>query len=110
MAYDEELAERVREVLADEPGLTERKMFGGLGFMLDGHMAVAAGSRSTLMLRADPAVDSDLLGEHVRPMQMGDRGPMKGWLEVDPERVATDEQLREVVATGVAYVRTLPPK
>lgn len=111
MAYDEELAARVRAVLRGEPGLTERAMFGGLGFMLDGHMAVAVGSSGEgLILRADPAVPSDLLGEHVRPMEMGGQGPMKGWLAVDSVRVADDESLSDVVGRGVAFVRTLPPK
>lgn len=111
MAYDEGLAERVRALLADEPGVTERAMFGGLGFMVDGHMAVAVGgSGEGLILRADPATSAELVGEDVRPMQMGQRAPMKGWLLVGTSRLAEDEDLRDVVARGVAHVRTLPPK
>lgn len=109
MAYDEALAERIRDLLADEPGATERKMFGGLGFMIDGHMAVAAGSHGSLMLRVDPAVEHDLPPEHVAPMEMQGR-PLKGWLLVDAEHLADDTALADLVARGVAYVRTLPPK
>ncbi|GAB97060.1 TfoX/Sxy family transcriptional regulator of competence genes [Kineosphaera limosa] len=110
MAYDEVLAHRIREILADEPDLTERAMFGGLGFMLSGHMAAAAGSGGDVMVRVDPA---DAAEHHasglVEPMIM--RGKeMAGWMEAPADAVATDEALAQVVGWGVAYVRTLPPK
>jgi len=110
MAYDEELADRVRAMVAEQHGLTERKMFGGLGFMLDGHMAVAASSTGGLMVRVDPA-DGEALadGETVAPMEMGGR-TMAGWLLVDPSAVADDAALRTWVDRGTAYVRALPPK
>lgn len=110
MPYDEQLAERIRAAIAAEPGVTERKMFGGLGFMVDGHMAVAAGSDGAAMLRVDPDSSADLLARPgVTPMEMRGR-PMTGWLHLAPAALATDESLAAYVATGVAYVRTLPPK
>ncbi len=110
MAYDEALAQRIHDLLDGEPGLTSKKMFGGLGFMLDGHMAVAAASAGSLMVRADP-VDAQgwVDGETVSPMEMQGRA-MSGWLLVAPEALADDDQLQLWVDRGVAYVRTLPPK
>ena len=108
MAYDEGLAERIRLVLGDEPGVSEKKMFGGLAFLVDGNMAVAAGGDGALMFRRDPGRD-DPVGEHIRPQVMGDR-VMSGWLHVDAEGVADDEALREIVGRGVSFARTLPPK
>ena len=108
MAYDEELAERIRHVLDGEPGLTEKKMFGGLAFLIDGNMAVAAGGDGALMLRRDPGRE-DPVGEHIRPQVMGER-VMSGWLHVDTEGLATAEALREIVGRGLSYARTLPPK
>jgi TfoX/Sxy family transcriptional regulator of competence genes len=110
MPYDESLAERIRSLLAAEKGVTEKKMFGGLGFMVDGHMAVAAASDGGAMLRVDPDTFADLLGhEGVTPMEMRGR-PMTGWLHLDPAAVTTDESLAAYVARGVAFVHTLPPK
>ncbi|GAA5116360.1 TfoX/Sxy family protein [Alloalcanivorax gelatiniphagus] len=110
MAYDEVLAQRIHDLLEGEPGLTSRKMFGGLGFMLDGHMAVAAGSGGSLMVRADPAdADAWVDGESVVPMEMRGR-PMTGWLLVGREALADDEQLGLWVGRGAAHVRTLPPR
>lgn len=110
MAYDEVLAQRIRDLLDGEAGLTSKKMFGGLGFMLDGHMAVAAASSGGLMVRADPAQGEEWVdGESVRPMEMRGRA-MHGWLIVDREAVADDAQLQVWVDRGADYVRTLPPK
>lgn len=109
MAYDEVLAQRIHDLLDGEAGLTSKKMFGGLGFMVDGHMAVAASSSGGLMVRADPARGEEWLSEHVRPMEMRGRA-MHGWLLVDPQAVADDAQLQVWVDRGVAHVRTLPPK
>ena len=110
MAYDEQLAERVRAVIAGEPDLTETRMFGGLAFLLGGHMTVAVSGQGGLMVRVDPA-DTDTLveSEGITPMEMRGRA-MKGWLQVMPEAVATDDALAPWVARGVAFVRTLPPK
>ena len=110
MAFDEELAGRLRAEVSGEPGLTEKKMFGGLAFLLDGHMAVSASSRGGMLLRVDPARTEELVDrEHVNRFEMGGRR-MDGWLHVDTGALGTDDALREWVALGVAYVRTLPPK
>lgn len=109
MAYDEVLAQRIHDLLDGEPGVTSKRMFGGLGFMLDGHMAVAASSDGSLMVRFDPADAASWVSEHVRPMEMRGR-PMQGWLLVDTEALRTDEQLQLWVDRGTRYVRTLPAK
>ncbi|WP_353952200.1 TfoX/Sxy family protein [Knoellia sp. S7-12] len=110
VAYDEVLANRIRTALSDESGLTERAMFGGLGFMLDGHMAVAAGSGGSLMVRVDPDDAADLVdGEAVTYMEMGGRS-LHGWLLVGSACAADDDTLGRWVQRGVAFVRALPPK
>ncbi len=112
MAYDEELADRLRAALATESGLTERRMFGGLAFLLDGRMAVAAsGARGGgLLLRCDPAETETLAREpHVDRFVMRGR-EMNGWLRVGDAAVAEDGALRSWVGRGVAYARSLPPK
>jgi len=109
MAYDEELARRLHDLLDGESGLTSRKMFGGLGFMLDGHMAVAAASSGSLMVRVDPGAAQEWLSEHVQPMEMRGRA-MNGWLLVAPEALAGHEQLRVWVDRGVACARALPAR
>ena len=122
MAYDEELADRIREAVQDEPLLSERKMFGGLAFLIGGHMAVAASGKGGLMVRADPAASDRLMVRvdpaegaalvddvHVRPMEMGERS-MSGWLRVDDAAVTSEEELRQWVACGVGYASSLPPK
>jgi TfoX/Sxy family transcriptional regulator of competence genes len=110
MAYDEHLAERVRELLADERDVTERKMFGGLAFLLNGHMSVSASHTGGLLVRVDQA-DSEaaLARPHAAPMQMGGR-TMAGWILVAPEGVRTKRQLTEWVGRGVRHAKTLPPK
>jgi len=109
VAYDAELAERVRAVVATEPGLTERRMFGSLAFLVGGRLAVGAG-RDGLLLRCDPAETETLAREpHVGRFVMRGR-EMTGWLQVDPAAVADDDALRTWVDRGVAYARSLPPK
>lgn len=110
MAYDEALAERVRDELIGETGVTERKMFGGLGFMVDTRMAVAAGSGGDLMVRADPAsAETWVDGATVRPMHMSGR-PVRGWVLVAVDALVDDAALATWVARGVSYARSLPPK
>lgn len=110
MAYDEVLAGRIREVMQDEPGLSERRMFGGLAFLVDGHMAASASSQSGMLLRVDPADTASLVAlPHVSRFEMGGRA-MDGWLLVDTEALADRAALRDWVGRGVAYVRSLPPK
>jgi TfoX/Sxy family transcriptional regulator of competence genes len=110
MAYEEDLAHRVRELIGQEPGLSEMRMFGGLAFLLDGNMAIAVSSKGGLMLRHDPGeADALLARAHTRPMLMRGR-TAKGWLRVDPDGVATKRELSSWVRRGVAFARTLPPK
>lgn len=110
MAYDEALAERVRDLLEAEAGITEKKMFGGLAFLADGHMAVAVSRRGLLMVRADEQTEERLL-QRPGVQQTVMRGrPMTGWLDVDTSGLADDETLREIVVPAVAHARALPPK
>jgi TfoX/Sxy family transcriptional regulator of competence genes len=110
MAYDEDLAGRVRELVGVEAGLTERKMFGGLAFLINGNMSVAVSGRGGLLVRVDPAETETLLANpHARPFEMRGR-EMQGWLRVDPEGVGTRRQLEPWVRRGVAYARSLPAK
>jgi TfoX-like protein len=110
MAYDEALAQRIRELVAGEPGLTEQKMFGGLAFLIGGNMAVAASGQGGVLVRVDPAESASLVaGSHVQPMEMRGR-LMHGWLIVEREQVGTAPQLAEWVERGVAFARSLPAK
>jgi TfoX/Sxy family transcriptional regulator of competence genes len=110
VAYDEEFAARIRALVAAEPGLTEKKMFGGLGFMVGGNMAVAASGQGGLLVRVDPE-ESSALVETTPAYNMVMRGrPMDGWLRVDDADVAADGELAAWVERGVAYARSLPPK
>jgi TfoX/Sxy family transcriptional regulator of competence genes len=110
MAYDEELAARIRDLVAEEPGLTEKKMFGGLGFMVGGNMAVAASGQGGLLVRVDPEESSSLI-ETTPAYNMVMRGrPMDGWLRMDSGDVAANDELAQWVERGVAYARSLPPK
>jgi hypothetical protein len=109
MAYDEELADRIREHLEQEQGLTEKKMFGGLAFLINGRMAVAAGSRGDVMLRCDPAdTERLLLDPHARPFEMRGR-EMVGWLQLDASGLPEDV-LDQWIQRGVTYAKSLPPK
>lgn len=110
MAYDEELAERIRAAVADERGVTEQRMFGGLAFLLGGHMAVAASGQGGLLLRCPPERSTELTAQPlVEQMVMRGR-EMEGWLRVDAAAVEEDDDLRRWVGIGVAYARSLPPK
>ena len=109
MAYDEELAERIRGLLPGVP-VTEKKMFGGLAFLVGGNMAVAASSKGGLMLRCDPADTARLVAEPgAGPFEM--RGKeMDGWLRVTGDAVADDEALQRWVDVGTTYAASLPSK
>jgi TfoX/Sxy family transcriptional regulator of competence genes len=110
MAYDEDLATRIREIVAGEDGITEKKMFGGLAFLIGGNMSVSASGQGGLLLRVDPADTEGLLREpHAQPFVMRGRA-MDGWLRVEPEGLKTRGQLQRWVARGVAYARSLPTK
>ena len=110
MAYDTVLADRIRELLSTEPGIDEKPMFGGLAFLVEGNMAVAASSKGGLLLRVDPDdLESFLVEDQVEPFEMRGRA-MTGWLRVDPGAVETDDDLRRWVEVGVARARSLPAK
>ena len=110
MAYDEDLANRIRELISGEADVAEQQMFGGLAFLIGGHMSVAVSGQGGLLLRCDPADTEPLLRKpHAGPFEMRGRA-MNGWLRVTPEGVQTKRQLERWVARGVAYARSLPPK
>ena len=110
MPYDEDLANRIRELIAKEPNVTEKKMFGGLAFLINGNMSVAASGQGGLMLRCDPDQTDALLEKpHAKRFEMRGR-EMQGWLRVDDEGIRTKRQLEPWVRTGVGYARSLPPK
>ena len=110
MAYDEELVERIRELTADLPGVTEQRMFGGLAFLVGGNMAIAASGQGGLLVRVNPD-ETDALTQkpHARPFEMRGR-EMQGWLRVDAEGARTKRQLDPWIRRGVAYARSLPAK
>jgi TfoX/Sxy family transcriptional regulator of competence genes len=110
MAYDEKLADRIREVVGDEPNVTEKKMFGGLAFLVGGNMAISASGQGGILVRVDPAESDDLVAKsnaHVAVMRGRE---MPGWLRVDAEHVKTKRELGRWVDRGVAYARSLPAK
>ena len=110
MTYDVELADRIRELLVSESGHTEKAMFGGLAFLLGGHMALAAGGGGGIMVRVDPARTEVLVAQsHVTRMVMNGR-EMDGWLRVESAGVDTDDELERWVRRGADFVATLPPK
>src|SRR5262245_37838344 len=110
MAYDERLADRIRELLEGEPDLTERKMFGGLAFLVGGNMAVAASGQGGALVRVDPARSDQLVATTTaRPMEMRGR-QMQGWLRVATDDLRTKQQLRKWVTLGATYARSLPAK
>ena len=110
MAYDENLADRLRELLAAEEGLDERPMFGGLAFLVHGNMAVGVSRQGGLLLRVPPEETGVLCARaHAEPFEMRGR-PANGWLRVAPEGVSTRHKLEAWVAIGLAYARGLPPK
>jgi len=110
VAYDEELANRIRELIAAEADVTEQQMFGGLAFLVGGNMAVAASGRGGLMVRVDPAGSAALVASTTaQPMEMRGR-EMNGWLRVDAESLRTKRQLTKWVSLGTTYARSLPAK
>jgi len=110
MAYDEELANRIRELLGARKGVEEKRMFGGLAFLINGNMSVVASGRGGLMVRVPPDETGVLVGrDHVEPMVMGGR-ETRGWVRVSVEGVATTRQQRSWVGRSVGYAEALPPK
>jgi TfoX/Sxy family transcriptional regulator of competence genes len=110
MAYDEDLANRVRELLGSERGIDEKRMFGGLAFLVNGNMSVAVSGQGGLMVRVPPDDTDKLLQRaHVSPMVMAGR-ETRGWLRVAVDGVQTKRQLEGWVTRGVGYARSLPAK
>ena len=110
MAYDEDLVNRVRELVSTERGVEEKRMFGGLAFLINGNMAVAASGSGGLMVRVPPESTARLLvRDHVEPMIMAGR-ETRGWVRVGDNGVRTARQLASWVTRGVDYAKTLPPK
>ncbi|OBI40860.1 TfoX/Sxy family protein [Mycobacterium sp. E796] len=110
MAYDEDLANRIRELLGPQRGVEEKRMFGGLAFLINGNMSVAASGQGGLLVRVPPEdTDALLRRSHVGPMVMAGR-EARGWLRVDADGVRTKRQLQDWVTRGAGYARGLPPK
>ncbi len=110
MAYDEDLADRIRTLVGDEPDLAEKKMFGGLAFLIGGNMAVAASGQGGVLVRVDPE-ESDALAAATNALPMEMRGrQMRGWLRVDSDDVSADRELARWFELGTAYARSLPAK
>lgn len=110
MAYDQDLADRIRECVARERGVVEQRMFGGLAFLINGHLSVSASGRGGLLVRVDPAEGGSLIdGDGVTPMVMAGR-EQAGWLRVDGALVESDGELERWVARGVGFAKSLPPK
>jgi TfoX/Sxy family transcriptional regulator of competence genes len=110
MAYDEELADRIRELLAGAADLTEKKMFGGLAFLIGGNMAVGASGQGGILVRVDPEQSEELVATTTaRPMEMRGR-QMQGWLRIDAEGLGSRQELARWVELGSTYARSLPPK
>jgi TfoX/Sxy family transcriptional regulator of competence genes len=110
MAYDEDLADRIRELLRNEPAVTEKRMFGGLAFLVGGNLAVSASGQGGLLLRADPARAESLTQDPAASRAVMRGREMDGWLRVGPEAVTAEDALRRWVAVGVGYARSLPAK
>jgi hypothetical protein len=110
MAYDEELANRIRELVSGERGIEEKPMFGGLAFLINGHMSVAASGRGGLMVRVPPEDTAKLIERaHVEPMVMAGR-ETRGWVRISDDGIKTKRLLQSWVIRGVEYARSLPPK
>ncbi|HYV60001.1 MAG TPA: TfoX/Sxy family protein [Acidimicrobiia bacterium] len=110
MAYDEQLADRIRELIAGERRVTEQRMFGGLAFLVGGNMAIAASGQGGVLVRVDPE-EADALVSRTAAKAAVMRGrPMRGWLRVAPDHVRTKRQLAKWVDLGVSYARALPAK
>ena len=110
MAYDEDLADRMRALLSDTPALTEQKMFGGLGFMIGGNMAIGASGQGGALVRVDPEQTDEIIATtKARPMEMRGR-QMRGWLRVDSDDLRTKRQLEKWVKLGSDYAKSLPAK
>jgi TfoX/Sxy family transcriptional regulator of competence genes len=110
VAYDEDLAVRIRELVSAEPNLTEKKMFGGLAFLVDGNMAIAASGQGGALVRVDPDQSDDLVAKTNAELMVMRGRAMRGWLRVDNTDLRTKSQLAKWVDRGTSYARSLPAK
>jgi TfoX/Sxy family transcriptional regulator of competence genes len=110
VAYDEELAERIRELVAGTPDLTESKMFGGLAFLIGGNMAIAASGQGGILVRVDPAATDKLVESTAATIAVMRGRPMDGWLRVASDQLRTKRQLSKWVTLGTTYAGSLPAK
>jgi hypothetical protein len=110
MAYDEALAGRIRDLIGPDPELTEKKMFGGLAFLIRGHLAISASGQGGVLVHADPAQSDELTAGGKATVAVMQGREMPGWLRVAAEQLATDDDLAPWVEIGLGYARSLPPK
>jgi TfoX/Sxy family transcriptional regulator of competence genes len=110
MAYDEDLADRIRELLSKQRGVTEKKMFGGLAFLIGGNMAIAASGQGGALVRVDPGLADRLVATTPAEAAVMRGRPMQGWLRVESENLRTKRQLEKWVKLGSAFASSLPPK
>jgi TfoX/Sxy family transcriptional regulator of competence genes len=110
VAYDEDLAERIRELIVDRTGLSEKKMFGGLAFLVGGNIAIAASGQGGILVRVDPQESDRLVATTDAHEAVMRARPMQGWLRVDSEHVQTKRRLAKWVELGTSYARSLPAK
>jgi hypothetical protein len=110
MAYDEDLATRIRDLIGPDPELTEKKMFGGLAFLIRGHMAISASGQGGVLVHVDPGRSDDLVATTEATTAVMQGREMQGWLRVRPEDLADDDDLCRWVNLGIEHARSLPPK
>jgi len=110
MAYDEALAARIRQRVSAEPAFSEKKMFGGVAFLVGGNMAIAASGQGGLLVRVDPAESDSLVSTSEASVAVMRGRPMPGWLRVSADAVESDEELGAWVERGAAFARSLPAK
>jgi len=110
MAYDEVLATRIRDLIGPDPELAEKKMFGGLAFLIRGHMAISASGQGGVLVHVDPERSDDLVATTKATIAVMQGREMAGWLRVSPEALASDDDLSEWVEIGIEHARSLPPK
>ena len=109
MAYDESLAQRVRAFLADQDTLVEKKMFGGVGFMIHGNLACGVNGDDLIVRSGPDAYGNLIMRPHTKPFDFTGR-PMKGWLVVEPAGLESDDDLQDWISIGASFARSLPPK
>ena len=110
MGYDEALAQRIRDLIGPDPELTEKKMFGGLAFLIRGHLAISASGQGGVLVHVDPARADDLVASTNATVAVMRGREMPGWLRVAAAHLATDDSLSPWVELGIGHARSLPPK